>query len=134
MRIAISNPPNLAEVVARFPHVAKEKAVLFCYGDTIYNPSGVQIHPSILVHEQVHSVRQAGEPERWWARYLEDDRFRLNEELPAHIAEYWWWKERTKNRDKLAPHLALISGRLASPLYGNMISLSDAMRAIRSFK
>ena len=134
MQISWARPPNYDAIVARFPLVAGQKGVFFCYGNTIHNPDMVKIPDPILVHEQVHSVRQGGDPEKWWRSYLEDDRFRLNEELPAHIAEYWWWKERTKDRNKLAPHLAVIAGRLSSPLYGNMISLSQAMQAIRSFK
>lgn len=134
MQIVLDKPPNYAAIVERFPFVAAAKGVYFCWGDRIFNPDGVPIPEAILTHEQVHSVRQGGQPERWWASYLESAEFRLNEELPAHVAEYWWWRDRVKDRNKLAAHLAQIAGRLASPLYGSLIPLGDAMRKIRTWR
>lgn len=134
MRIITARPPNYAAIVEAIPSVAKmvQRGVLFCYGDAIYNPANVVIHPSILRHEGVHSVRQGGDPERWWRDYLADPKFRFAEELPAHVAEYWWHKEREKNRDRLARQLAIIAARLASPLYGGLVTPGEAMRRIRT--
>lgn len=121
MRIVLEHPPNFAEILRAFPH-ANSGNVIFCYGDAIYNPSRLNITPSLLAHEQVHSVRHGSDPEGWWRRYIADQNFRLDEEVVAHAAEY------TKASEGMARPgrrfvLRRIAEKLADPLYG--FSLTD---------
>lgn len=122
-------PPNLAEIVAVLPQAARTRGVLFCFGDTIYNPHSVPIHESIMGHEQVHSVRQGTDPVGWWRRYLSDPQFRFEEELLAHQVEYLYWHN-TGNRLVRRRNLSLIADRLSGALYGKVVSKAEAKKLI----
>lgn len=125
-------PPMLDEIVAAFP-AARNPGTIFSWGDRIYNPSGVHISPALKAHEAVHGARQ-GETDdairAWWKRYIEEPVFRFSEEVMAHRAEYRAICSWEKDRNLRARHLEHIARRLASPLYGGLISYSEARRAI----
>ncbi len=74
-------PPNieLIRVALRPPEQA-----IFCYGDTIYNPSKRKLTPDIEYHESIHSKQQGDTPDIWYAKYLTDNSFRLDQELEAY--------------------------------------------------
>lgn len=127
MRVIPARPPMFDLIDAQF-HVAG-KAIFFCWGDAIYNPQNAELTPALIAHERVHCVRQNGDPESWWRRYLDDPPFRLFEEIPAHQAEY---REicKTANRNQRRGHFVRIAERLSSPLYGNLLTLKAAKKAI----
>lgn len=130
------NPPNIDQIDAAFG--IRGQRVLFAYGDRIYNPTRFAVPPQLIAHEMVHGRRQglrASDIERWWERYIADAGFRLEEELPAHIAEFEkaceveaprWHSQRNMRRMMAA----VTARRLAAPLYGNLISIDDAKKAI----
>jgi len=68
----------------------------------------------------------------WWEKYLADDRFRFDEEVPAHIAEYAHIYEGTPKRALRRLHLSDIAERLAGPLYGRLTSKEAAMRLLKT--
>jgi hypothetical protein len=115
MRIVKDFPPNYEAIAARFDIT---ESVIFAYGDVIYNPSGGIIPPSVMAHEQVHGTRQGADVEWWWKRYLDDDEFRLFEEIQSHRAEYKYLYDRTKDRNARAKALHIVAARLVAPLYG----------------
>lgn len=115
-------PPNYRQIVRAFPQI-RHKAVIFCYGDTIYNPHRTKIQHTLIEHERVHSGQQH-HPAAWWERYIDDRKFRLEQELPAHIAEY---KAMATPRQ-----LKAIAERLASSLYGGLIDYERAKELILS--
>ena len=123
MQIKHEHPPNFAAILAVFPR-AKAKAVVFTYGDILYVPHGIELPQAILAHEVVHSLQQGKYPEAWWGRYLRDKRFRLEQELEAHRAEYLAY--RTLNRATRQMHLDIIAGKLSSALYKHMVKKSVA--------
>lgn len=130
MKIVVARPPNFDAIDAVF-HVSKRRGVLFCYGDTIFNPDGVAVSEAIKAHEAVHSLRQAHDPAAWWGRYLVDAEFRFNEELPAHDAEYRWHAEQMGiSRNQRRVYLRMIATRLASSLYGNIVTVHRAKELI----
>jgi len=87
MRILTQQPPNLALIEAAFP--GRPAGVIYAYGQTIYNPDGINVIPMLVEHETVHSVRQERlGVDQWWARYCEDAPWRYREELYAHVREY----------------------------------------------
>lgn len=111
------------------------KPVIFAWGDKIYNPLGIGISPELKVHESVHGNRQGGAERNiraWWERYLVDPEFRLTEELPAHRGEYRWLCSRTRDRNLRHDYLVRVSAKLASPLYGNLVGLTEARRLLLS--
>lgn len=142
MNIMRALPPNFAEIAEAFPEaktiVASGQGIFFCYGDTIFNPNGESIAPQIMAHEKVHSARQNGNPAEWWVRYLTDKQFRLDEEIPAHRAEYAFLRDKLQMgrlqmkgfRSGLDFHLMMIAKRLSGPLYNNMLSLGAARNLI----
>ena len=124
MKIVKAFPPNYAELVRVFP--IRGKAIYFCYGDTVFNPSGTVIDGPLRAHEAVHSRRQGNDPAAWWRRYIDDKHFRLDEELLAHRAEFGARLLCGQGR-KSAEGLAL---RLSSDIYGKMISYASALAFI----
>jgi hypothetical protein len=138
VKIELADPPLIDEIDAAFK--VKGKPIFFAWGDRIYNPAGVKIPPELLVHENVHAMRQKAYAgplpleqgiELWWRRYISDPQFRLDEELPAHVAEYWHVARNTNRRVRRIA-LARIAKRLSSPLYGRLIGLERAKRLINT--
>jgi len=131
MRIVNSYPPNIDAIDAKFN--IKGKPIIFTYGDIIYNPLGVAISSALQAHESVHSVRQTTDLKsilKWWDQYLVDDEFRLNEELLAHKAEYVRFCSENKDRNRQSMYLNTIATRLASPMYGSMLTSTKARKII----
>lgn len=139
MRIIDAFPPNYAEIAERFP--VKGRPMLFAWGGTIYATNGAAVPGHKMRHEAIHGARQScylgegsqGSHDRlvnWWRRYLDDPVFRLNEEVPAHVAEYLALCETGSGRAARRRALAEVSKQLASPLYGGLISCERARRVI----
>lgn len=128
MEIVIGYPPLYAEIAAKFD--LSNRKVIFAWGDTIFNPSGMEIGPELLAHEAIHGYRQLitealcaegkgpTPVEQWWGRYLRDESFRYEEELIAHRAEYRVLIAGEKDRNKQARLLSRTATRLGSSLYG----------------
>lgn len=131
MEIVVAHPPNFEAIRAVFPSAA-DKGVLFCYGNTIFNPSDGFIPPALIAHEEVHCVQQAAVGvDSWWDQYLVDPQFRYAQELAAHIVEYHNFIRQTKNRSLQRAYLAAVASRLSGPLYGNAASFAEARDAIK---
>jgi hypothetical protein len=130
VKVVASRPPNYDEVAAAFGLKGRH-GVIFAYGDTIYNPSGIFVTPDLVAHETVHSGQQAreGGPEAWWRRYIDDPAFRLEQEVEAYRAQYRFAAEnygRKQRRDLLAH----ICRTLAGPLYGRVMTPGQARAAV----
>ena len=123
MQIKHEHPPNFEAILAVFPR-AKAKSVVFTYGDILYAPRGIELPQAILAHEVVHSLQQGKDPEAWWVQYLTNKRFRFEQELEAHRAEYLAYKD--FNRETRQMQLDLIAGKLSSALYKHMVKKSVA--------
>lgn len=123
MKIEIANPPNFDKILTAFPN-ANRPGVIFAFGDTIYNPSGIVIPPPLIAHEEVHGRRQKfllkldhDGPSRWWESYIADPEFRYNEELHAHAAELLAFKKIITDRNQRAKLMMTTAQRLLAPLY-----------------
>jgi hypothetical protein len=138
VRILRDRPPNYAAIVAAFPVLAHRRGILFCYGDAIHNPDGITVTPALHAHEAAHAERQRGlftdlgpdAPEGWWSHYLANPQFRLGEELIAHRAEWAHFLNEGHGRKERRAYLAQIASRLASPLYGGLVTSAQAKRMI----
>jgi len=122
-------PPNFAEI-RKVLHPGPR--TLFTYGDTVYLPPGVELSPELEAHELVHKKQQGDRVEEWWRSYLASASFRLRMEVPAHQAEYNQFIERNPNRRNRRFMIKALASRLSGPLYGRVISFSDAKRLILS--
>lgn len=134
MKVEIASPPLFERISAAFPK-ATEPGVIFAFGDIIYNPSGIEIPPPLLAHEEVHGVRQlrGGGAEQWWEKYITDPQFRYAEELPAHAAEFRRFTQIVRDRNQRAKLLMSTAQRLIAPLYsyGQPKSLNQAICDLR---
>ncbi len=120
-------PPNYKKIKAVF---GEDERCVYCYGD-IYNPHKIPLEHHIIVHEKVHSEQQAELGiDYWWMRYLDDKEFRLKMELEAYAIQYKYAKEIANNKS-VKLFLEDISGVLASEVYGNLLSQSEAETKIR---
>ena len=131
MRVLISEPPMMEEIDRRFD--VRGKPVVFAWGDIIYNPRGSFLGSALMAHEGLHGSRQGrgdAQIRRWWERYIEDDAFRLAEEIPAHRAEYHALCQSTHDRNWRARYLQQIAAKLAAPLYGCLLTEPEARRRL----
>jgi hypothetical protein len=149
MRIVIDWPPNFDLIASALPNAAKE--FTYCYGDTIYNPSGKHIPIDQQFHEWVHMNQQEreGDPDLWWNKYLIDADFRLAQEMEAYCEQYQYAKEKILAADTMAAGegkrlgggknnlLKWIRESMAMALsgeaYGSLISFARAESAIRNY-
>lgn len=116
MKIVRDYPPNILEIDAHFHTMGQP--VLYTYGDTVYNPLGIHVPNYLAAHEFMHVMRQKGEPEVWWRKYIEDQEFRYQEELAAHKVELSCLLAETKDRNFRAKLVMATAARLVAPLYG----------------
>ena len=128
-KIIFERPPIFDEARAQFgPGV--ERAI-FSWGAVIYNPGHISIPRSLVVHEAVHGERQLkADIECWWRSYLDGHQFRLQEEIPAHQAEFRFLQTQGNRQERRAA-LAAIAKRLSGPLYGHLIALNQAKQILR---
>lgn len=132
MKIIRDYPPNIDRI--REDYDLSGKNVVFTYGDELYNPSGVEIPRNLEIHEEVHTKQQgilkAG-IEQWWDRYLEDEQFRLEQEVEAYKAQYEYVKNHGADRDTKREFLRHIAQDLSGPIYGHMVSFEQAKQLIK---
>lgn len=128
MNVVRGYPPNIEEIRAR---LAPRPTSIFAYGSTIYSPSGNDLPDDLLAHEEVHALQQraAGGPAAWWARYLDDPAFRLEQEVAAYRAQL---RASAGPRHERKQLLTRIARDLASPMYGNLVTLPEARALIAS--
>jgi hypothetical protein len=129
MKIINKYPPNYSDIEKRFD--LRGRKPIFAYGEVLYNPHGVSIDPSFIVHEETHQKQQAkiGDVEEWWRLYLTDDKFMLAQEVEAYQVQYEWAKENMARPQRRAL-LKFISQVLGSPMYGSLVTVDEARELI----
>lgn len=135
--VAIVNdwPPNIEAIRAVLPVTENN---IFAHSHRIYNPGGGILPLELLAHEKVHFVQQdefeadgLKGVEGWWELFLESPTFRLSQEIPAHRAEYQTYCKYHRDRNEKAQMLRSLGQRLAAPMYGSLMTVNEAMKAIR---
>ena len=132
MKILQANPSNLHKILKA--GLKPSNKTIFTYGDTIYNPSGEDIGPLLMKHEETHSRQQGNDPEEWWAKYLESTDFRLEQELEAYQSQYRAAKSIVRDRNKLFNFLKALATDLSGEMYGNVLTFQDAITKIKNAK
>ena len=124
--IVLGFPPNIEEIRDTFELSGNE---IFAWDGTIYSPS--KNLPAWLVeHERVHFEQQDGNPVGWWKKYLSNTQFRIEQEIPAHKEEYRVFCLFEKDKNKHIKKKVELARRLSSKMYGNMITMKEAMRSL----
>ena len=133
MKISFDKPPIYDEANELFHLNTLKLTPVFTYGDTIYNPSRLDIKPDLAVHEEKHAEQQkhnATVAKLWWKRYLADPAFREEQEAEAYSAQYQYLCTLTKDRNKRFQYLHALAVQLAGEMYGNVITYSKALKRI----
>lgn len=132
MKIMQQFPPNYAAICSRFPAVRLMPGIIFAYGDRVYNPSGNELPDHVIVHESVHFEQQKESgPATWWARYLQDNEFRLSQEVEAYQAQYRYLCA-TSDRGHRRRILKKIIHDLSGAMYGKMLTKKEAEALIKA--
>jgi hypothetical protein len=128
MRVVQGYPPNFGKIdeVLHPPAHAT-----YAYGERIYNPSGKEMPPDIILHEEMHRRQQGDNPEAWWDQYLFDPAFRYEQELEAYGAQYAFAKAHGIRGKMLAALLDSMATALSRD-YGVDISFGAAASKIRT--
>lgn len=132
MKIAIAKPPIWAEAHKHFD--IDDQRTIYTWGDTIYNPAGVDIGRELVEHESVHEKQQAamGGPDKWWKKYFEDPQFRMEQEAEAYGRQYAYYCFVQHNRDMRFKYLYLYLAKVfAGGTYKAGISHQEAMTLIK---
>ncbi len=116
-----------------FPHLDKFKErfdvsdkTLFAWDNVIY--SHYPVSSDLIIHESTHHRQQDKYGlEEWLKYYLEDDKFRLKMEIEAYRNQL----ESIKDRNQRAKLRIEVSKHISSKLYGEIISLEEALRVLK---
>ena len=122
-------PPNIDQIRKAFRLSGAE---IFAWDGTIYAPKSTGLPLHLIEHEKVHfrQQREAGGPQAWWSRYIEDPQFRLDQEMEATIVEFQVYSA-THGRKQRRSFLDVLARRLSSPMYGGMITTKVAKARIK---
>lgn len=130
MKIKNELPPIYEDIISA--GMAPTDGAIYAYGDTIYNPSGGMIPDHTIAHEETHGRQQGDDVDGWWARYLDDQYFRIEQECEAYAYQFKFFCQTVKDRnqrDKILRNMATI---LSSPTYGKVIGSGMAYEMIKN--
>lgn len=133
MKIVFAYPPNIDDIRKEFN--IEGKAVVFTYGDTLYNPTKADISFDLMAHEQVHEKQHLnynGGAEAWWKEYLINKDFRLSQEVEAYRKQWSVFCTKVTDRNDRRRFIKLIAGDLSSAIYGNVVTLNEAINLIKN--
>jgi len=131
IKIIYSRPPFWRILKMFFPDYDPDGTIAVAFGRVVY--ANQDFDESFKIHEETHLRQQKRSyffAVIWWARYLFSKKFRFKQELEAFRRQYLFIKS-TKGYDSFKALLNL-SDALASPLYGNMVTRSQARRLLES--
>lgn len=131
MKIVDAFPPNFELIKTALPHA--DETHTYCYGDTIYVPDGHKLTSDIIFHESFHTTQQGSDPNGWWARFLSDKQFRLDQEAQAYGAQYQWIRQHTQGAKFQKWALESMAMALSGDAYGNLIEYGKAESLIRNY-
>lgn len=125
-------PPNYSEILVAFSDIEKFKPI-FAYGDTIYNPFKRAIPADIVFHESIHMRQQGNYPDIWWNQYLNNEEFRLNQELEAYGEQYAFVVRNIPSNKMNKAALFSMAQALSGESYGSLLSFSEAESKIKKY-
>jgi len=122
--------------VSKLFGVKETDPIFYTYGDTIFSPCGLVPTADLQRHEETHAEQQEHHPDvakMWWARYVQDQDFRIDQETEAYGEQYRWYCQNEKRRDMRAKYLFQIAKHLSGTMYGSIITHTEAMKRIREY-
>lgn len=107
-----------------------DSGVIITYGNKVY--SKYELSPLKKIHELTHVRQQlAYGVQKWWNEYVENTKFRLEQELEAYRNEIAGLFNRTKDREFRHRYVAQCAKDLSSGMYGNVIEFMNAKQLLR---
>ncbi len=121
-------------------HVLKKKfgvnwdnELVITYGKVIHSKNA-HLLPDVVAHELTH-VKQQEEmgDENWWIKYLEDPKFRLEQEVEAYKWQVRFLRDHTESttRDFRRWRINKMAEDLASSQYGYLVTYKLALELIK---
>lgn len=137
MIIRNEKPPIFEEAQKLF-NLPADQVTFFTYGNTLFNPSGAEVTPDLIRHEEIHAEQQEHHPtvaKLWWERFLHDAEFRIEQEAEAYGAQYKFIiaQPAYADRNKRARLLWEFAKVLSGPMYGRAIGQAAAQQKIREW-
>lgn len=116
------------KVKEKFPDVNPETIVIAYYPD-LY--CARDLDPDFNSHERVHlwQQEQIG-VDKWWAKYLSDPQFLLEQETEAYKVQGEVIRKHIKDRNVAVGRMIRIARDFSSAIYGNVISFEDAKKVL----
>lgn len=131
MKISTDNPPHNIRELCEEVFDLTGKIPVWTFRDTIYNPHNAPIDKPLAAHEATHCLQQGDSPATWWDRYFTDEQFRFEQEVEAYRNQYQEAKKHIKDRNQLYRYLRVLAGDLASPMYGSICTVQQAIDKIK---
>ena len=136
MKIIKEYPPIIGDIKQLLDISRSDIIFTYCgkEGDTIYNPSGIEIPDHVMIHERVHCEQQRHSEEgakEWWEKWLKDPEFRISQEVEAYGKQYKYICTIVRDKNARERNLNTMAEMLTWPMYGSLIDLTEAKRRIR---
>lgn len=131
MKISNEKPPIYDELHEKFG-VDWDDHIIITVGETIYTKHPKILRADLIVHEKTHEVQQRKDgPATWWKKWIEDPKFRFEQEKDAYMVQSVWLKQFIPDRNKRAKYVRSMAKNFSSPMYGSMISMQTALYLLR---
>lgn len=127
--VVVHEPPPIYEELVREFNIDWESGVIIAWNGKVYTKD--TLDPQKVIHELVHldEQKKMGN-EAWWQLYIENQQFRLDQEVMAMKAEIRFLRKYIKDREAVFRMIREIVLSLSSPMYGNIIDQKGAYRLL----
>lgn len=134
MKISHEKPP-IYDTLAEAFGISWDEGIVITYGDTLHTKEGNNITNDLVAHEKTHTrqqyLRGIGQ---WWHEYISDPEFRLRQEIEAYQNQWNFLKQNENDREKLFRKKIRMAQHLSGPIYGNLLTHNEALKAITIWK
>jgi len=110
-----------------------DKETIFVYKDTIYTDIPREKIPFDIYYHELEHLRSQQEigADIWVERYINSQKFRLQEELRAYRYQLKMVLETTGDKQEHFNILTESARNLSSPLYGNLVKYQQAIDLLK---
>lgn len=124
--------PELYKILKERFNVDWDKGICIVIGDICHSKN--DLLPDLFEHELTHSNQQKVVGiEMWWRLYIENDDFRLRQEVEAYRNQIKWMKKHTEvmSRDIRRQRIDSCAKQLSGPMYGNIVTYKKAKELLQ---
>lgn len=129
MKISTEKPAIWPLLEKKFG-ISWDSGVIVTYNGTVHCKSG-KLSPDLIVHEQTHIDQQAafGDAEEWLIKYLDDPKFRLEQEVEAYQNQAAFVRKNLRNQSKKLKYFMFMWRDMAK-YYCGMCTLEEAKKLV----